>query len=438
VARDPAYHRLLEHNGQFMYYLARAYTALRAYAQAEKCYQAMLRDLAPDVKEVDRLLVYYSIGKFYWLTRQYPQARDYLTRSLALSARVGTLPQTAGAHLLLFKVDSAQGRFPAAIAHYQQYKQLTDSVFSTTKSKQLASLQVQYDTKKKEQDIALLTKQNQVQQAGLRQRELQRNAMLGGTALLALLLGVSYNRARIKRRSTRLLEEKQQEINQKNQSLEQVLSEKEELLAEKEWMLKEIHHRVKNNLQIVSSLLATQGDYLADAPAAAAMRESQNRVQAMALIHQRLYQADNLTRVPMRDYLRDIVTNLLDSFDCHDTVRAVVDVDDSHLDVAQVTPLGLIVNEAVTNSLKYAFPAGRPGTVRVEFRQPQPGHYQLVVADDGVGLPPGFDTAQRRSLGLLMMHGLSRQLAGQLQLTSEAGVQLRLTFTAEQPEPAVP
>ncbi|WP_317198243.1 sensor histidine kinase, partial [Hymenobacter terricola] len=128
------------------------------------------------------------------------------------------------------------------------------------------------------------------------------------------LLGVSYSRYRVKQRSTALLEIQQREINQQNQALEQVLGEKDELLGEKdglleekEWMLKEIHHRVKNNLQIISSLLSRQSHYLRDAPALAAIRESQNRVQAMALIHQKLYQSDSLARVNMQDYTREIV-----------------------------------------------------------------------------------------------------------------------------------
>jgi two-component sensor histidine kinase len=434
-------------------YLVELHSVLGHFDQAERYagqLKAYLNGGTADKRE--KTSICQTLGKFYVLTRRYDEARSYLQQALALNRHDGPLTSAATMHLLLFRADSAQARYPAAIAHYQRYKQLTDSVFNERKSQQLASLQMQYDTRRKEQSIALLTKQTQMQQARLRQREWQRNALLVGAGLLVGLLGLGYNRYRLKQRSNRLLEAQQTEINRQNQALARVLGEKDQLLAdreqlltekdgllvEKEWMLKEIHHRVKNNLQIVSSLLATQADYLADVPAAAAMRESQNRVQAMALIHQRLYQADNLSRVPMRAYLRDIVESLCDSFDCHDVVQVVVEVDDSSLDVALVTPLGLIVNEAVTNALKYAFPAGRRGTVRVAVGQPEPGHYQLVVADDGVGLSPDHNLPQRRSLGLTMIRGLSRQLGGTLQLSGEAGVCLQLAFATEVPVGVLP
>ncbi|GAB3572292.1 tetratricopeptide repeat-containing sensor histidine kinase [Hymenobacter daeguensis] len=434
VMNDKAYRAKVTDQGQLLYYLARSYTALRMYAEAEKCYAKMLRALKPSVKEVDRLLVYYNVGKFYWLTKQYAPARTYLTKSLSLSSQVGTLPQTADIHLLLFRVDSAQARFPAAIVHYQQYKALNDSVFSTTKSKQIAALQIQYDTKKKEQSIQLLTRQTQVQQAGLRQREWQRNATLGGAVLLVLLLGVSYNRARLKRRSTELLEEKQREINQKNQDLEQVLGEKEELLTEKEgllvekeWMLKEIHHRVKNNLQIVSELLNSQIDQLQEPRTLAIIRESQNRVQAMALVHQKLYQAQNLARVDMPEYIREIVEHLLASFHS-ESVQEQLDIAPIELDVALATPLGLIINEAVTNSLKYAFPDSRPGTIRVGLRQLPDQRYRLTLADDGVGLPAGFNLAASRTMGLTLITGLSEQIEADLTFPPAAGVCICLEF----------
>nr|GFC10604.1 hypothetical protein [Tanacetum cinerariifolium] len=286
------------------------------------------------------------------------------------------------------------------------YLALKQYALATEQSKQLrnvAGLQIQYDTKKKEQNIQLLTKQNQVQQAGLRQRELQRNATLGGVLLLTMLLGVSYNRSRIKKRSTHLLEQKQLEINQKNQSLEQVLGEKDDLLAEKEellvekeglivekegllvekeWMLKEIHHRVKNNLQIVSELLDSQLDHLQEPRTLAIIRESQNRVQAMALVHQKLYQSQNLARVDMQEYIREIVEHLLTSFHCE------------HISLTEL-----------------------PGQ-----------RYHLMLADDGVGLPAGFDIGASRTMGLTLIKGLSEQIEADLTFSQRQGVCISLAF----------
>ena len=410
-------------------YMVEAHSALGHYAVAERYADQMaafLHSGAADEGEATSICL--TLGKFYLLTKRYDRARQYLQQVLELNQHKGPVLRLADIHLLLFKADSAQGRFPAAIAHYQRYKLLNDSVFNEARNKQLASLEIQYDTRKKEQNIALLTKQTQVQQARIRQREVQRNATLAGAVMLVLLLGLGYNRYRLKQRSNQLLEAKQAEINQQNQSLARVLGEKSELLTEKEWMLKEIHHRVKNNLQIVSSLLATQSDYLHDAQALAAIRESQNRVQAMALLHQKLYQADSLARVNMAEYCQEIVENLLHSFDLADSVRPQFNLAPIELDVVLATPVGLIINEAVTNALKHAFPPPRRGKLTVELLSLAAQRHQLIVADDGVGLPPGFDVDHSRSLGLTIIRGLSRQIDGVLAITQADGVCVSLQF----------
>jgi two-component sensor histidine kinase len=182
-----------------------------------------------------------------------------------------------------------QGHLGSAIGHYQQYQVSRDSLFNEKKSNQLLGFQVRYETQQKEQalqlkekNIALLTRKSQVQQARLGQRQTLRNALLAGVAMLVLLLTLGYNRYRLKQRSNRQLEARQAEIDHKNAALEA-------LVLEKEWLLKEIHHRVKNNLQVVMSLLNLQASSLPEGAALSAIQESQHRVQAMALIHQKLY-----------------------------------------------------------------------------------------------------------------------------------------------------
>jgi two-component sensor histidine kinase len=377
------------------------------------------------------------LGTFYMEVKDYDKARYYLNRALGPSRQVGYKSKLSNIYLLLFKADSAQAHFATAIAYYQRYKAVNDSIFNEKNSREVAGLQIQYDTQKKEQSIALLTKQSLLQQMTIRQREFQRNAFIIGTALLVLVLGLGYNRYRLGQRSNRLLEEKRQllqaqqaEISQKNQSLEQVVSEKEVLLTEKEWMLKEIHHRVKNNLQVISSLLTNQSNYLRDPLASAAIRESRNRVQAMALIHQRLYQTDTLARVNMAAYVREIVNSLLESFDRFDTVTVQLNVAAVELEIALATPLGLIVNEAVTNVLKYAFPPPGRGTLTVSLIEVAAHQYQLSIADNGVGLPPDFDLEQSHSLGLTIIKGLSTQIGGELRIESANGVRVSLQFEA--------
>jgi two-component sensor histidine kinase len=412
--------------------------------------QLELLSTRPAVRENSRLQegVYSYIGRCYLASHQYSQARTYLSQSLAIGKITNNRGLMARTCLSLFQVDSAQGNLPSAIAYYKRYKTIQDSVFNETNSKQIAALQIQYDTEKRKQSIALLTKRNLVQQMIIRQREFQRNAVLGGAGLLVLVLSLGYNRYRLKQRSSLLLEQKQHalevqqaEINRKNQALEQVLGEKDqlleerqELLVEKDWMLKEIHHRVKNNLQVVSSLLSTQSRHLHDPQALAAIRESQNRVQVMALLHQKLYQAHNIGRVNMAEYGREIVTYLVQSFDRQHAVQMKLDLAPVELETTLATPLGLIINEAVTNALKHAFPPPQRGNLTLSLVCLAPQQYELSISDDGVGLPPGFDLTRSRSLGMIIIKGLSRQIDGHLAVSTADGVCISLQFdTSKKP-----
>ncbi|MBO2009989.1 tetratricopeptide repeat protein [Siccationidurans soli] len=405
-------------------YMVELHCALGHPALAEPYARQMVAFLNTGTADKsERTSIYLTLGKFYLLTRRYELARQYLRQGEELNRAGGSVLYLAQMHLLLFKADSAQARFPAALAHYQRYKLLTDSVFNERKAKQLASLEIQYDTRKKEQNIALLTHQTQVQQASLRQRDFQRNTLVIGTLLLLALLGLGYNRYRLKQRAARLLEAKQAEINHKNQSLQH-------LLVEKDWMLKEIHHRVKNNLEVISSLLETQADYLRDPAALAALRESQNRVHAMALIHQKLYQSHNMAVVNMASYIREIAEHLLDSFDCQSTVRLNFALTPIALDVTIATPLGLLLNEALTNALKYAHPYPQPGRLRIELSEVGFQRFRLIIEDDGPGFPPGFELENNSTMGLTIMRGLSQQLDGALSITQTPGVRICLDFQA--------
>ncbi|HEX8528509.1 MAG TPA: DUF6377 domain-containing protein [Cytophagales bacterium] len=217
-----------------------------------------------------------------------------------------------------------------------------------------------------------------------------------------------------------------------------LLAEKEHLVEDKERLLKEIHHRVKNNLQLVTSLLSSQAASLQDQAAVSAIQESQHRVQAIALIHQKLYQAKGVARIPMQSYIEEVVDFLQECYCLFGAVHFELEVDDIELDVTQAVPLGLIINEAVTNALKYAFPGGRPGTVTLRLMQLRKHAYALTIRDDGVGLPAHYNQVGTRSLGMTLLHGFSAQLGGELSIVSAAGLHISLVFEEEHlnPEPS--
>ena len=201
-------------------------------------------------------------------------------------------------------------------------------------------------------------------------------------------------------------------------------------LREKEVLLKEVHHRVKNNLQVISSLLNLQSRSLRDPGAVEVFRESQNRVRSLALVHERLYRSADLARVDFGEYLRNLVSSLFASYSplVRGGVGYEIDAGETFLGVDLAIPCGLVVNELVSNALKHAFPGGRQGKILISFQRSDGGPYMLRVKDDGVGLPPGLDLANTETLGFQLVHTLTEQLAGTLEWKGEGGTEFTLTF----------
>jgi two-component sensor histidine kinase len=453
--------------------LAFSYRVLGEYQKAEYWYSFVLPSYEKPPINIGGLAdLYFNIGVLYTEMKHYEKARRYLQKALAVNKKGANVVDAIAIHQKLFQVDSTLGDLRSALFHHQQATLIKDSLFTAEKSKQLSELQVQYETEKKEQDLKLkeqsikaLSHEKQLQAKQIEQDRLVRNAWIGGAAMLLLLVGVLYNRYRLKQRSNRLLEAKQQlleakheqlqaqqlqlkakqvEVEDKNQQLEakqQLLEAKQaevedknvllqELVDQKGWLLKEVHHRVKNNLQIIISLLQSQGRYLSDEAALNAINQSKHRVRAMALIHQKLYRSDTLSSIDVPAYLREVVQQLGESFDAGNRICFHYELEPLELDVVQAVPLGLIVNEAVTNAFKYAFPKGRPGTIHFSLRHLKGQHYELVVEDDGVGLPAGLALERSRSMGAQIMFGLSGQLEGDLKVESQRGVKITVCFQA--------
>jgi PAS domain S-box-containing protein len=193
-------------------------------------------------------------------------------------------------------------------------------------------------------------------------------------------------------------------------------------LAEKEMLLKEVYHRVKNNLQVIQSLLSLQSRSLPEGTARGVVVDMVQRIRAMALVHEKLYQSGNLAAVPLRDYLEDLGRHLAEA-EAVDQRRVRLEIDVAAVDVGLdiAVPIGLLVTELVSNSLKHAFPAQRGGQVRVLLQPGDGGGFVLRVADDGIGLPADFDPLKTSSMGLKLAVSLARQLGGELVFSSDGG-----------------
>jgi two-component sensor histidine kinase len=405
--------------------LLMGYTVTKNYTEAQKYCDRML-----DIYRQPGANKFYGrldLVRFYMASRQYSKAEaSLLVHNELLKGKSENANTYIFNRQFWFMLDSARGNYLSAISYFRQYKKAQDSVFNENRSKIVETLKIEYDLEKKEQDlqlktksIDLLTTRSEVQQQQIQRSALLQNITVAGILILAGFLGLLYNRYHIKMKAGR-------EISSKNKELQH-------LVEEKEWLVKEVHHRVKNNLQTIVSLLESQSAYLNNTEAMLAIQDSQNRVYAMSLIHQKLYQADNVAAINMGTYLAELVNYLRDSFTIRQQIQFHLQVIPIELDVSQAVPIGLILNEAITNCIKYAFPRqGRSDAITICMER-EDNRIRLTVSDNGAGLPPGFDVTKSSGLGLKLMKGLTEDIGGQFAVQSDPGTTISIDFRANTP-----
>lgn len=241
------------------------------------------------------------------------------------------------------------------------------------------------------------------------------------SGLLFIILGLLFRLKKSKNKSQQILQSKDKDIDTRNEALNK-------LYAEKEWLLKELHHRVKNNLQIVISLLNTQSAYLENKDALLAIQDSQHRMNAMSLIYQKIYESENLEIIDMCWYIPELVNYLKGVFNTDKKISYKLDIECVDLDISKAIPLGLILNEAIINAIKYAYPETVQGEVNIRLKKIEDEMYQLIISDNGVGVPDHFELRNRNSLGMNLMHGLSSQVDGTFNIESKNGLTITINF----------
>lgn len=316
----------------------------------------------------------------------------------------------------------AKGNYKDAYEISLLLKQANDSLAKNETRQRLLQEKLRYDSlqqaeKNKTYQKDIFQKQTEVESS----RKIM--YLVIAALMLALLLALAfYRNYRNTRKANLIIAQQQQETEEKKRIIEISLTEKETLL-------KEIHHRVKNNLQIISSLLNLQANRSDDETLKRIMGEAKNRISSMALIHQKIYQSGNLSSIDFQAYIEQMAQSIDANF--NNEKKKIAQHINTHgivLDIDTSIPLGLIINELLTNSYKYAFADHSSGNISISLKEKTVEELELHVWDDGKGLPPGFDPASLNSLGLKLVKGLASQIKGTVRFEGNKGTHCFIDF----------
>ncbi|GAB3760386.1 histidine kinase dimerization/phosphoacceptor domain -containing protein [Spirosoma pomorum] len=375
-----------------------------------------------------------SLGQLYTDSKQFAKARPFLYEVLRFSESLHDNSVNRHLHYMTFLTDSATGHYFDAIKHLSLWSSSNYYNLAKSREREVQRLRIAHEAQQKEdeikiknQNIKLLSQNAKIQQERLRNANLI--AIIAGVVVLFLTLSsiLFFSKYQQNNRNSRAIEDKNGIIIEKNQMLEH-------LLDEKEWLLKEVHHRVKNNLHTIFCLLESQSSYLGN-DALKALETSQSRIYAMSLIHQKLYQSDDIKTVDMRSYFAEFLLFLAESFEDSDHIRIVQEIDSIKMLASQATSLALIINESVTNAFKHAFPENHDGLISVKLYQLD-DYLLLTVEDNGIGWNESVYDGQN-SLGIQLMKGLSEELGAQIHFDNRNGTKVSLSMKYKLAEDSV-
>ena len=346
---------------------------------------------------------YLSLGRMQNLQGRFGAAVQSLNQSLEIAtSEFGDKFFLSQLYENLARAYAGNHMYKEAIEAFSEYDRLKDELYTEEAEQKISSVQNQFEVAKRDDTIL-------DQEQRLRKQQTSQNLITVIAVLLSLLLLVLYITYQNNKRKNLLLEQQN---------------------SEKEFLLKEIHHRVKNNLGIVSSLLDLQSAEMRDPKVVEAIQESQNRVYSMSMIHQKLYQGKNLSAIEMKDYYIELCDHILDSFGLKNRIEFHFKLDEIELDVDTAIPLGLIVNELVTNALKHAFPKDRKGRVDMSFRKVDDNTLRLEVSDNGIGIHRILEKKEERGgFGTKLIGLLVQQLDARMERRTDQGTSVVIEFS---------
>lgn len=359
-------------------------------------------------------ILYQNLADYYFKQSDYGLSRQYLDSGYIAVALADNLEVYAKLKNREAELEEQSGRYVEAVEAFKAFHALSDSLRKQEQAEVVTELNIKYETASNRQKIAELELQKKSAALSLSRSKNQRNILILGLSALILAAGLLYYLYNTKKKTSDILSQKNDQISQ--------------ALVERETLLKEIHHRVKNNLQVISSLLNLQAGSLEDEAAIEAVRQGQHRVKSMALIHQRLYSTDDVRGVNIDDYFNSLFVELFSAFGVdQELVEYEVETGGLKMDIDTVIPLGLIVNELITNAIKYAFDNGQKG--KIQFRIEQRDNQLLAfVKDNGKGMDEK-SLQKANSFGWRMMRSLARKLKAEIEITNDSGTRVDLIIS---------
>lgn len=354
------------------------------------------------------------ISTIYLETNELYKAEQIALEALSVFPSLNSPVQEYEVHNLISKIYARQSRYKEAYEHKLKYEQLKDSIDLKAHNLKLIELQTKYQKEYNKREIAELTVQNDRNELKARQKAIEVYVLIG-IIVLFLLLGIMiYFRFRGRQKVNEALREKTEFI--------------QHSLDEKEVLLREIHHRVQNNLQFVSSLLNLQSRRVTDSNTLDVLKECKLRIQSMALIHQKLYQENSLKGINIQNYVANLLESLIQSYQIDtNKVRTEIKVDQILLDINTAIPIGLILNELITNSFKYAFENTNDGLLQIILREHKDSLVMEVI-DNGPGIPEHNNFEDTNSFGMKLIKSLAQKLKADLQIDRLRGTRVIITI----------
>lgn len=384
---------------------------LEKYKQAEAIFQEII-SLGEDLDNYTDCVVNKGMGQLKILQNNAGESIQYLLKALKLADQFNFEEERIEILKYLTSAYTITQDYKNAFQYQQSYHSALDSLNSAEKDKNLIDALTKFDTEKKQQEILLLSTQNELKDLQLQKAAQSRLFLILGIIALAIIAFFLVRMQYIKSRNNRLLQEKNETISK--------------ALQEKNILLREIHHRVKNNLQVISSLLKLQSQYIQDESAITAIAEGRNRVNSMAILHQNLYQEDNLTGVDMNEYFSNLIEGLFDAYNIEtDRIKLETNIHSLTLDIDTVIPLGLIANELVSNALKHAFKNVSDAKLLVQLWEEDNCLY-FKVKDNGVGIKSADDETAHSGFGKKLIHALAEKLEAEVASQSLNGTEIVL------------